>query len=101
LEGDESSTPQIFDRDLTHLQQMGVFEKVYGVVMGRSPTEAGFKQNDSLAMIVEDLLDDCDIPIVSGVDIGHTDPMFTVPLGARCELSTDRKRLTFVESAVE
>jgi muramoyltetrapeptide carboxypeptidase len=101
LEDDESSTPQTYDRDLTHLRQMGVFEKVYGVVLGRSPTEAGFKQNDSLAMIVDELLEDCDIPVVAGVDIGHTDPMFTVPLGARGELSTDRKKLTFVERAVE
>lgn len=101
LEDDESSTPQIFDRDLTHLRQMGVFDKVYGVVIGRSPTEAGFRQEDSLAMIVDEILGDCDIPVVSGVDIGHTDPMFTVPLGTRCELSTDRKRLTFVERAVE
>ncbi len=52
-------------------------------------------------MIIDDLLGECDVPVVTGVDIGHTDPMLTVPLGARCELSTDRKRLTFVERAVE
>ncbi|MGD0818125.1 MAG: S66 peptidase family protein [Methanomassiliicoccales archaeon] len=101
LEDDEESSPEIFDRDITHLKQMGVFEKVYGVVIGRSPTEAGFKEKDSLAMIIDDLLGECDIPVVTRVDIGHTDPMFIVPMGARCELSTDRKRLTFVERAVE
>ena len=101
LEDDEASSPEIFDRDITHLKQMGAFEKVYGLVLGRPPTEAGFKENDSLAMIVDDLLGDCDIPVVAGVDIGHTEPMFTVPLGTRCELSTDKKRLTFVERAVE
>jgi muramoyltetrapeptide carboxypeptidase len=101
LEDDEASSPEIFDRDITHLKQMGVFEKVYGLVLGRSPTEAGFHENDSLAMIIDELLGDCDIPVVTGVDFGHTEPMFTIPLGARCELSTDKKRLTFVERAVE
>ena len=48
----------------------------------------------------EELIGD-DIPVVAGLDFGHTDPMFTIPLGARCELSTDRKRITFVETAVE
>ena len=101
LEDDETSTPDIFDRDLTHLKQMGVFEKVNGVVIGRSPTEAGFNEKDSLAMIVVELLGECNIPVVANADIGHTDPMLTIPLGARCELSTDGKKLTFVEKAVE
>jgi len=101
LEDDETSSPEVFDRDLTHLKQMGVLDKIYGMVIGRSPTEAGFGQNDSLAMIIDDLLGECDLPVVAGVDIGHTEPIFTIPLGARCELSTDRKRLTFVERAVE
>jgi muramoyltetrapeptide carboxypeptidase len=52
-------------------------------------------------MIIDDLMGDSDFPVVAGADIGHTDPMFTIPLGSRCELSTDRKRLTFVERAVE
>jgi muramoyltetrapeptide carboxypeptidase len=101
LEDDEASTPQVFDRDITHLKQMGAFDRLYGLVIGRSPTEAGFGGDDSLAMIFNDLLGDCDIPVVAGADIGHTDPMFTIPLGTRCELSTDKKRLTFVERAVE
>jgi muramoyltetrapeptide carboxypeptidase len=101
LEDDETSSPEIFDRDITHLKQMGALDKIYGLVIGRTPTEAGFDGNDSLAMIIDDLLGECDLPVVAGVDIGHTDPMFTIPLGARCELSTDRKRLTFVERAVE
>ena len=101
LEDDEASTPEIFDRDLTHLKQTGALDRLYGLVIGRSPSEAGFHKDDSLAMIIDDLLGECDIPVVAGADFGHTDPMFTVPLGARCELSTDRKRLTFVERAVD
>jgi muramoyltetrapeptide carboxypeptidase len=101
LEDDESASPEVFDRDITHLKHMGVLDQIYGMVIGRSPTEAGFIGDDSLAMIMEDLLGDSEIPVVAGVDIGHTDPMFTVPLGVRCELSTDRKKLTFVERAVE
>ncbi len=101
LEDDETASPEVFDRDITHLKQMGVFDQVYGLVIGRSPTEAGFTANDSMAMVIDDLLGECDLPVVVNVDIGHTDPMFTIPLGTRCELSTDRKKLTFVEKAVE
>ena len=101
LEDDEMATPEVFDRDITHLEQLGVFDEINALVIGRPPSEAGFHQADSMSMIMDELLGECDCPVVMNTDIGHTDPMFTVPLGIKCEISTDEKRVTFVESAVE
>jgi muramoyltetrapeptide carboxypeptidase len=101
LEDDGTSRPGIYEQNITHLKDMGVMDKVYGLVVGRFPTEMEFSGKDPRAVMIGQLLGDCDIPIVSGVDIGHTDPMLTIPLGVRCELSTDKKRMTFVERAVD
>ena len=41
-----------------------------------------------------------DLPVVSGVDIGHTDPMWTVPQGVRLRVDPAEQRLTFLEAGV-
>lgn len=41
-----------------------------------------------------------ELPIVTGLDFGHTDPMFVLPLGVQAELDCAQQRFAIVESAV-
>lgn len=41
------------------------------------------------------------MPIVTDVDISHTYPPFTIPLGQMAELDADMGRITFLERAVD
>jgi muramoyltetrapeptide carboxypeptidase LdcA involved in peptidoglycan recycling len=41
-----------------------------------------------------------DLPIITGMDFGHTDPMFVLPLGVQAEIDCTQQRFAIVESAV-
>ena len=41
-----------------------------------------------------------DLPIVSNMDFGHTDPMMVLPLGLRLRIDSDRRELSILEAAV-
>jgi len=41
-----------------------------------------------------------DLPVITHMDFGHTDPMFVLPYGIQAEINCDTQRFTIVESAV-
>lgn len=100
FEDDEAESPETIDRMFTQLRQMGAFEKLAGLVVGRFPSSVGFQENDSLEMILDDAVRGYQIPVITGVDFGHTDPLITIPIGIRCQVNTENLNIEFTESAV-
>jgi len=48
-------------------------------------------------------MDECygtDFPILIGVDVGHSDPILTIPLNAMVSLSSEKDEFAIVEPAV-
>lgn len=86
IEDDESENSKTIDRYFTQLRQMGVFEQITGLVVGRLPGCVGFTPDDSFEMILEDALRGTSFPVVTGADFGHTDPLVTLPLGVRARV---------------
>ena len=41
-----------------------------------------------------------ELPIVSNMDFGHTDPMLVLPLGVRLRIDSERRELAILEAAV-
>ena len=95
LEDDDEESPYTIDRHLTHLRHMGVFEQISGLVLGRTPSKVGFSHEDNLRMIVEEATRGYDLPILSGADFAHTDPLFTIPIGGSAVLDTRDPSLSF------
>jgi len=85
----------------TQLRQIGAFDKIKGLVVGRWQTGVGFSKKDSFEIILEDSLKGYDIPVLYDVDFGHTDPLLTIPLGVKCKLDAGKKEITYLESSVE
>jgi muramoyltetrapeptide carboxypeptidase len=87
------------DSALGDLRNLGVFKQVKGIVFGRGfgYTEEQIKQ---LKEIILYNTRDCNIPILYNVDIGHTDPIITIPLGIKVELNSSRNRFGFLEQAI-
>ncbi len=87
------------DSALGDLRNLGVFKQVKGIVFGR-----GFgyteEQTKQLKEIILYNTRDYNIPILYNVDIGHTDPIITIPLGVKVELDSSRNRFGFLEQAV-
>lgn len=40
------------------------------------------------------------LPVVTGVDFGHSDPMWTVPKGVRLRVDPEARQLVFLEAGV-
>ncbi len=87
------------DRFLTQLGQMGVFNKVNALLIGKFASESNVNY-EILDNILERITRTVDIPIVYDLNFGHTDPLFTIPNGGFCSLTAqkpDEISLNFVE----
>lgn len=74
-----------FDRNLESLLQLPNC-KIKGIVFGRFQLCSNMTI-DKLKTIIKNKKKLKDIPIVCGADFGHTNPMFTLPIGAYCNLN--------------
>lgn len=92
--------PENIDAYLTDLELSGLFKQIKGMIVGR-PFGYTFQQTELLKEIISIRTKDYDFPILFGVDIGHTDPMLTIPLGIRIRLNSKENLFYFLESGVE
>jgi muramoyltetrapeptide carboxypeptidase len=102
IEEDEEGGPTgNIARKFRHLVQTGALDHIEAIMIGRIPSAAGLKENDSLEMILDETLEGYGLPVVSGVDFGHTNPMATIPVGVRARLEADAGKLVFLESGTK
>jgi len=78
--------PVIFDRDLQSLIQLPDFGGVRGIVVGRFQKKAGMTR-DKIMRIIKSKKELNDMPVVAGVDFGHTTPQLTFPIGGTVVLT--------------
>ena len=79
-----------FDRNLQSLIHQPNFEKVKGIVIGRF--QQGSKMNfEKLKYIIETKEELKNLPIITNVDFGHTNPLITFPIGGTAKLKVDDK----------
>jgi len=90
---------------LRSLALTGELQALAGIVFGR-PGGAGLpvgdhhKYDDAILRVVRDEQGLHDMPVVSNVDFGHTDPIWTVPQGTAVRVDPTTRAITFTESAV-
>lgn len=87
------------ERSLAHLEMLGVFDKLRGMVVGRS-FRAGHDFEESLQCHVLDRFAGIDYPILAGVFLGHPDPMVTLPLGVTVRLDASANLFEVIDAAV-
>jgi muramoyltetrapeptide carboxypeptidase len=88
--------PEWADADLTHLRNAGLLDGLAALVVGRSD---GWT-TEQVAMLhgcVLDAVRGFDYPVLGGVEVSHSAPLLTVPIGVRVSVDGD---LTIVEPAV-
>lgn len=69
------------DAYLTDLELSGVFDQIQGMVVGRIFGYSA-EQNEELKALIIDRLKDYNFPVLFGFDIGHTEPIVTLPVGS-------------------
>lgn len=85
------------DRMLTHLRLSGLLADLSGLIAG---TFKGCGDSSSVNQILVDTFSDLNVPLVSGLPVGHGQDNLCLPLGIRAVLDTERMRLAFKESCV-
>lgn len=88
IEDDFESRPHTFDRDLASLLQQPDAGTVRGLVIGRFQKRSNMSR-ELLRQIVETKRELDDLPIIANVDIGHTNPLLTFPIGGSIDLVAD------------
>ena len=101
VEDDEAESSKTLDRMFTQLRQLGVYDLISGMVIGRFQRNVAFKETDSLEMILDGALKGYKFPVITGVDFGHTDPLITIPLGIEASMNTRKVEIRILEPAVK
>jgi muramoyltetrapeptide carboxypeptidase len=86
------------DAHLTDLELSGVFDNLKGMIIGR-PFGYSQEYTEKLKEIVLQRTRQYKFPILFGIDIGHTDPIMTIPLGVKTFIDSNEDRFEILESA--
>ncbi len=95
LEDDDEVSASKVQSQLQYFKNSKIFNNVKAMVFGRFQKNSKItekKLNDILLNVFEKI----NIPIISNVDFGHTDPVLTLPLGAIVKLSTTSNSIKIV-----
>ncbi len=97
LEDDCEENILNFNRTLVSLTQNPEFSQVKGIVFGRFEKKSKIGEKE-LRLVVNNNDDLKKIPIIGGVDFGHTTPQITFPIGGKARFETENKvRLEIIE----
>jgi muramoyltetrapeptide carboxypeptidase LdcA involved in peptidoglycan recycling len=101
---EDAPTPDTVSQWLRNLGMQGVFDRVAGVLVGRA---RGYSDEDKARLdelvlrVVAGEFGRADLPIVSNLDFGHTDPQWVLPLGVLAEIDVERRSIRLLEPAVK
>ncbi|KQV43038.1 MULTISPECIES: LD-carboxypeptidase [unclassified Duganella] len=97
-----NEAPYRIDRMLMQLQLSQKFDKAAGVMLGIC--ENCGPQDSDISLTLDETTDQhlkpLKVPAVTGYSFGHIRNQFTLPMGIRARLDTDRQTLTLLEPAV-
>lgn len=100
---EEAPSPDTVGRIMRAFAAMGVIDGLAGILVGRpgggiAPERWGDYDTAIRTVVVDEQGRD-DLPIVTQMDFGHTDPMFVLPYGVRARIDCDNQRFSIVEAA--
>ncbi|NLD10472.1 MAG: LD-carboxypeptidase [Clostridiales bacterium] len=84
------------DRDLYVLRNSGKLRQAKGLLVGQfTDCVNRHEENFGLMDVVEDAMEDIDIPVMYNIQSGHGFPMMTIPMGEECSIDTSDKSIIF------
>ena len=97
--------PEIFSYWLRNYCASGIMDAVNGIIFGR-PGGKGLQQADfdEYDETIKRVLKEYGLqnkPVITQMDFGHTDPMFTIPYGVKAQIDCINKTFSIIENAVE
>lgn len=103
---DIGEEPYRIDRYLVHFRESGLLQRLSGFVFGQMtdcvPPSDSTSPSLSLDDVVADFIKPLGIPTMAGLDYGHDNVKYTMPVGVRAKLEVSARhcRLEVLEAAV-
>ena len=83
---------------------MGILKELSGILFGRPGGQVQPEQFDEYDKVISQVIFEeeglTDLPVITHMDFGHTDPMFVLPYGIQAEIDCDTQQFAIIESAV-
>lgn len=104
---DVGEQPYHIDRMLTNLRLAGKLSAAAGIVFGECNEcvprdyKPSFASTLSLGEVVDEILGRMDVPVLSGLTIGHTTDQLTLPIGVMATLDSEKGELIIEEAATQ
>ena len=101
---EEMLPPSFLTRFVRCLAAMDILEGLGGILLGRpgggvDPQTFG-EYDDALCKTVREEYGLNDMPIVTNMDFGHTDPMFVIPMGMKVRIDSTKQEIAIDAAAV-
>ncbi len=101
---EEGIEPIAVTRFMRNLAAQGILSRLNGILFskpgGKAMTSAQFPEYDQALVKVFEEYQIPLIPIVTGMDFGHSSPMWILPYGALAEINPNQKIVSTLENAV-
>jgi muramoyltetrapeptide carboxypeptidase len=94
---DVGEKPYKIDRYLAHLKQAGILDQINGLILGNfidceaDEDEVSFKLNE----ILDNYFSGASYPVIRNFPYGHGDLKFSMPIGVKTILDTEKGELSF------
>ena len=97
---EEAPPPEMVDSLLMDYENMGVLQKLRGLLVGR-PMRYSRQAKRQLHEVILERTRGFRVPIIADMDFGHTSPQFTLPIGCRARIDGENQRFEILDAAVE
>lgn len=81
----------------------GILDRINGMMFGRPEhvtSESDLKDYENVIMQTLKEYNRGDMPVITRMDFGHTDPMFVIPYGIAAQIDPQNQNFTIMENAV-
>lgn len=85
---------------LRNYGMQGVFDKISALLIGRPrdySEEEKKELEDNILSVVKTEFKNANLPIITNMDFGHTDPQWILPLGIKAEIDCHKREFRLVE----
>ena len=101
---EDAPSPDAVMYGLRTFAALGVLHKLSGILFarpgGQIPPEKFKEYDEAILRVVSGEEGLGDLPVVTNMDFGHTDPMFVIPYGIEAEIDCKEQQFSILESAV-
>ena len=101
---EDAPSPEMVKYGLRTYLALGILEKLTGILFARPgggiPPEKFVEYDQVILEVIRDEAGMINLPIITHMDFGHTDPMMVLPYGVQAEINSEKQQFSILENAV-